>query len=86
MSVTLSVPVVSKLLAAFPLALPTYIIEVRGISGKLAGLQKIYSVGIGSMSQAEIDRVRLLWTEIGKGIITSILFSIYKSNAKEFSD
>ncbi|XP_016070999.1 PREDICTED: phosphatidylinositol 4-phosphate 5-kinase type-1 alpha isoform X5 [Miniopterus natalensis] len=80
------IPFVSKLLAAFPLALPTYIIEVRGISGKLAGLQKIYSVGIGSMSQAEIDRVRLLWTEIGKGIITSVLFSIYKSNAKEFSD
>lgn len=37
------------------------------------------------MSQAEIGRVRLLWTEVGKDI-TSVLFSVYKFNVKEFSD
>lgn len=85
MSVTLSVPVVSKLLAAFPLALPTCVIEVRGIFWKSAGFQKICSVGVGSMSQAELGRVRLLWTEVDKDI-TSVLFSVYKSSATEFSD
>lgn len=44
--------------AAFPLALPTCVIEVRAFSGELVGLQKC----VESMLQSQIDRARVLCT------------------------
>lgn len=45
--------------AAFPLALPTCVIEVRVFSGKLVGLQKMCSYGC-RIHAAVSDRTRLL--------------------------